>query len=145
MNGNEEDRSIKSRDKLTYKNVLQNSVAHALACLGTCELENAVTALRVGMMFDILGMPLKTKIEKNLKQLKFERAVKIRLVQRLHPSHWEHPGKRIQYELTFDEEMFTQELHYLISLLAEHNALVETRGFTESGEERHDTLGDENE
>jgi hypothetical protein len=134
MNENQEDRSIKAKDKLTYKNVLQNLVALALASLGTIHLEDRVVALRTGMLFDIPGMPLQTKINTNLKRLKFERAVKIGVIKRLYPGHWEHRGKRAYYELILNEEFFTDELHFLINLLSQHNALVETRDFVESGE-----------
>jgi len=109
-------------------------VSDALNALGTIHLKDHVISLRTGMMFDIPGMPLGTKINENLKRLNFELAVKIRLVQRLHPGHWEHAGKRIQYEFTFEDSYYTQELHFLIRLLSQHRALIETRDFVESGD-----------
>ena len=135
MSNTPEDRAVRTGDKLTYRIIIQNRVNDALGALGTDRLEKCVVSLRVGMQFNMVGLPFKTKIDENLRKLKFDEAVKIRLVQRLHPGHWEHAGKRIQYEFTFDEEFYTDELMFLINLLASHNALMEPKDFIEKGDQ----------
>ena len=132
----DKDRSVRASDKLTYRIILQNKVNAALDSLGTDRLEKAVVALRTGMLFDVPGLPFRTKINKNLKKLKFEKAVKIAVIKRLHPGDWKHAGKRLIHELTIDEEFFTDELEFLINLLAEHDALLQPKGFVETGTEQ---------
>lgn len=130
-----EDRSVRAGDKLTYRVVLQNKVDAALNALGTDKLEHDVIALRTGMLFDMSGLPFRTKINKNLKRLKFEKAVKIRVIKRRNLSEWKHAGKRLINELTIDEEFYTQELEFLIDLLASHDALLQAKDFIEKGEQ----------
>jgi len=128
-----DDRSVKTSDKLTYKNVLQRRVDYALSCLGSLMLEDAVISLRNACYFNQVGLPFKTEIDKNLKKLEFEKAVKIGVIKRLHPGHWEHAGKRIQYEYALEEEFYTSELQFLIGMLSSHNALLEPKDFVETG------------
>jgi len=129
------DRGVRTSDKLTYRIVLQNKVNAALDALGTIYLGGRVVSLRTGMLFDMSGVPFRTKINKNLKWLKFERKVKVGVIKRVHPGHWEHMGKRRFYELTLDEEFYTEELEFLIDLLATHDALMQPKGYVESGED----------
>ena len=129
------DRGVRTSDKLTYRIILQNKVNAALDALGTDKLEPSVISLRTGMLFDMPGVPFRTKINKNKKKLKFEKAVKIRMIQRLHPGDWKHAGKRLIHELTLDEEFYTDELEFLIDLLATHDALMQPKGYVESGDE----------
>jgi len=133
-NIDEINRSIRTKDKLDYRLVLQRKVEFAVDCIGTGKLPDAVMRLRKAMYFQTPGLPFKSDIdakEKELKNIWIKKLIKLRV---LHPNDYFHPYKNniitVDYEMDYYEDL----LEYLIDLLAKHDALIMSKDYTESGE-----------
>jgi len=131
---NDENRAVRSSDKLTYKVVLQGKVNHALGCLGTDRLEDAVIALRTACYFNQAGLPFKTEIDDNLRKLNSWRRDYILALVKEDRDEWLHPIKKKINLITITDIYYTRELQFLIDMLASHNALLESKDYVESGE-----------
>ena len=134
-NPEDQDRSVRTGDKLTYKIILQRKVDAALNALGSEALGKAVVALRTACFFNQAGLPFKKKIEAKLRELNAKRRDKILRIVNTSRDDWIHPIKRKIHCITLDEEYYTEELEFLIDMLASHNALLESKDFIEKGEQ----------
>ena len=138
-----ENRSIKSGDKLNYKQVVQNNISEYLASIGTFGLGRCVKSLRNSVFFEIPGLPFRSEILKKEKELEFDRAVKISYIKRTNVSEWAHPYKKMIHLATINECYDMALGEFLLELVAKFDGLMGVKGFTQTGEERHDTMGDE--
>lgn len=133
-NIDEINRSIRTRDKLDYRLVLQRKVEFAVDCIGTDKLPGAVLRLRKSMFFETSGLPFKSDIARKEKELRIIWIKKIIRFKVLHPNAYGHPYKNIMETVDYEMEYYEDLLEYLIDLLAKHDALIMSKDYTESGE-----------
>ena len=132
-NEQDENRSIKSTDKLNYRTEIQSKISGYLNAIGTFDLEKAVSALRNSVFFEIPGLPFKTEILKKEKQLDFERDVRIVYIIKKNRNEWLHPYKRLIHQTAISESYNMDLGEFLLELIAQHDGLVGVKGFVETG------------
>ena len=139
----EENRSIKSQDKLNYKQVIQNNISAYLASIGTLNLEQCVKSLRNSVFFEIPGLPFQSEILKKEKELNDQRIAKIHAIARRDCDELIHPYK-IKINKSIVNGAYDMSLgEFLLDLVAKFDGLMGVKGFTQTGEEKQETMGDE--
>lgn len=130
----EQSRSVRTSDKLSYRVLLQNKVDMALNSMGTEFLGVRVLALKTACYFDQSGLLFRTLIDKKVAELNKEYIAKVLQIVKNDRDEWLHPIRKHIHKLYLNEWYFTTLLEYIIDMLASHNALLESKDYVESGE-----------
>ena len=136
MTDDNEDRSIRSSDKLNYRAVIQDKINKYLDALGTRFLEDSVKALRNSVFFNIPGLPFRTEILDKEKILNDTRIIKIKNIAKRDCDELIHPYKIRINKSIINGEYDLELAEFLLELIARHDGLMGVKGFVEEGEEK---------
>lgn len=126
-------RSITSRDKLTYKMVVQSRVQLCLSSRGTLSFPRNVQALKSSIYFDVEGLKFKTDIRAKEFELGERMKDYLLSIEDSVPGTLTHPIRREFFYLKAKTKYHEDLFEYLVDLLATSKALFQTKDFVEMG------------
>jgi len=129
----DDDRGIRSSDKLNYRVVIQDKINRYLDAIGTDRLEPAVNSLRNSVFFNIPGLPFRSEIMQKETQLFREYVFKVIYLVKTRRDEWIYPYKRNINDATFKEKYFMDLAVFLLELIAIHDGLMGVKGRVDLG------------
>ena len=130
--------TVKPYDKLTYKLLIQSRIAKCLEAMvnNDSSLDKNVWALRCGLYFDQGKLKFRTMIEKKEKELdaKYDNWVKEYSRDSNRPQ-WGNPLFSIPARSKKLNELWTEELLFIIQLLGHYKALFDQLDYVEEWKE----------
>ena len=139
----EKDRSIRSSDKLNYRQVIQDKINKYLDAIGTRYLEERVRSLRNSVYFNIPGLPFRTEIMKKEKELNDTRRNKIKNIAKIDSDELIHPYKIKINKSIINGEYDIELAEFLLELIARHDGLMQVKGMVEEGGDMEEKYEDE--
>jgi hypothetical protein len=129
-----DNRSVSSKDQLTYRITIQKIVDRCFFTMGTMSMPRHVKALRMALYFQIPGLPFKNRIDKKEEKLKTEKEKRIKNIRKKQGRSFYGNAEKAKRRIKIQEWYWEKFLEYLLDLLAEHDALMKAREWVETGE-----------
>jgi len=138
-------RSVSHKDQIPYRTTIQKIVDRCLFLMDTRNIHRAVLSLRKSIYFNMPGLRFKDRIDKFKKEL---HEIMIDYENELIQAYGEQGSvyykPKTYNELTIiDKRRFKRDIYFkeyqedwltfLLSLLAEHEALLRAKGYVEEG------------
>lgn len=135
-------RGVSKKDQLTYRTTLQRVAEICLKTQYTKAIKTNIIAFTTALYFDIPGLPFQSRIDKFEKELDEMMDIYDKIeIPKYTDNIYYHPKKlddltdmhKDLYKNRRFYAYYHTKLRFLMSLLAEHDALMKAKGMVEEG------------
>jgi hypothetical protein len=128
----QKDRDVSSRDRLTYKLILQSGVNECIKAMGTDKFKPKVQGLKAAMYINVPGLPWKTLIDEEEGKLKESLNKTVEELKQDCYTWYGITGIPIREDLDYRYHQYLFRI--LLDVLSKYGATIQAKDFIEHGE-----------